>query len=1352
MYRNKTISSLTNAEDCENPSQQSLRVQNSNEEFEELIRKNICKPEITKVLDKIFETFSDSDACQLKRRKLVESTLKELAKVNVPSGQANTIVNRIISDIPRYSKQHLVKLVEFCVANIRNDDDPIHSWKDLLPVLLETLENEKYVTLSHGEVSGKEYKEIIVKDICNSRWDVNILPPLTKMFGDVALDKTHRSMVLKSLCSALPRLPLDQVPSFVYQALKLCKDKDNQKLLSALSKYFENCYLKTVVISSDEQDFEEIGGYSYLCNVSFDSAFRILMYTFTLVGTISLKEVQENESTVLYHVYQAARLNHENMRDFIRFIKQVSYAPEYMLQPFMLAVLMTVSSIYEDQIYETLRTGIVNDSLEKSKRECSAWLRQLLPPPRNIIEIIRRVIESSNKDRHLILKGLTDLAFTLMKVEQKSKNNATVMWHIGSDIIQEIIKKRHETVPAVLQELINKIVSGGTSTTHYTGCLKYACRELSMIVLDHQALIMTILERLLFLPSTVASQVLNAMSPLMHVSANIRENILLILRKALYRKGVSKRQMAVTGFLEMLKYSKMYSRDNYRLSQHSNSSFPSNSRSMLTQATLESNSQGERFTPQFDKSLCYEILDILKKCFTFEFEVRLHLYEGLYDAITKNPGIIEILIDMFLSHLNLYVETDDSILPPVKFDLCIEIHGTEVVLQEPIGQLIFALQKICVNSTARYSNVFEKLRDTLELLCKGMAATQLEHLNLDNGIDYLHEDFPKPQRKLKTLDASFAVYEALMAYRIVEWSKGNTDGSQITDLFKGYTRLTDFIRAQSTKAKKADGKSKKDKETNNTTIKKPIKSNDIKIPTTIMDLTVIRDCLSLLFSQSSTQDDNVLRKNQDFCCYILRTCEQLLQHSRPFINDSLHTKSKQCINTYIDIGRLLYQNFLLCLNDAFSKNERAAVLALQCFKEISCWMCTSISSELPAFLNSILGTRSRVSQKSSSNVDSQLEEIILSLKPHLKAALVEDAESEEKKKVALILLEIMKQFSYKINFEKHTSDKILEGMRKMLEEEDIQTSNVPAIVQFFLELEEYAREYGATFNDICLELCKKVGTIDGVTELETNREYKIVRDDTVLPIYNTLNNHIKEKLNNSSCLFMRLKAEDNVARTMIDGEEGMDNLKEKERHLCKHLSYLAQVLHTLANTAMKSISCTDATFKNLHSLYHLLVYLTKYFCVKSSNQNAAFQAVKFIQTVQLAGKPLKSAFYNLVAYVEENQNESNSKTDSYAQRNKILKETKVIPRVVYEIEQFNKEILLLGKRTDIPLENYIKHSVTRDFRIKNVELVEALERLDASLLTGTSTHDPSETSTSHINEADSDSEDTTSPKRTRMED
>lgn len=57
----------------------------------------------------------------------------------------------------------------------------------------------------------------------------------------------------------------------------------------------------------------------------------------------------------------------------------------------------------------------------------------------------------------------------LMSTDQKMKNNATVVWRTGSEIIREVIKKRHETVAFMLQELVDKIVACGVPTTHYIG-------------------------------------------------------------------------------------------------------------------------------------------------------------------------------------------------------------------------------------------------------------------------------------------------------------------------------------------------------------------------------------------------------------------------------------------------------------------------------------------------------------------------------------------------------------------------------------------------------------------------------------------------------------------------------------------------------------------------------------------------------------------------------------------------------------------------------------------------------------------------------------------------------------------
>lgn len=60
----------------------------------------------------------------------------------------------------------------------------------------------------------------------------------------------------------------------------------------------------------------------------------------------------------------------------------------------------------------------------------------------------------------------------------------------------------------------------------------------------------------------------------------------------------------------------------------------------------------------------------------------------------------------------------------------------------------------------------------------------------------------------------------------------------------------------------------------------------------------------------------------------------------------------------------------------------------------------------------------------SKDINFQLQEIIFSLKEYLEKFLTEDVNDDEKKKVSCLLLEIMEQYTYKINFENYNSEKV----------------------------------------------------------------------------------------------------------------------------------------------------------------------------------------------------------------------------------------------------------------------------------------------------------------------------------------
>lgn len=73
-------------------------------------------------------------------------------------------------------------------------------------------------------------------------------------------------------------------------------------------------------------------------------------------------EVQFAEATVLFHIHQSARFGHASVKNILKFMKNVVNAPELALDPFLLTVLLSVStiSIYEEQVLAYSNHGVMH--------------------------------------------------------------------------------------------------------------------------------------------------------------------------------------------------------------------------------------------------------------------------------------------------------------------------------------------------------------------------------------------------------------------------------------------------------------------------------------------------------------------------------------------------------------------------------------------------------------------------------------------------------------------------------------------------------------------------------------------------------------------------------------------------------------------------------------------------------------------------------------------------------------------------------------------------------------------------------------------------------------------------------
>lgn len=98
----------------------------------------------------------------------------------------------------------------------------------------------------------------------------------------------------------------------------------------------------------------------------------------------------------------------------------------------------------------------------------------------------------------------------------------------------------------------------------------------------------------------------------------------------------------------------------------------------------------------------------------------------------KNTEITEYVLEMLLPHLKMYFEADENVLIPVKLELCMTTQGEQIVLQEPLADLIYVLQKIYIKSATMRLFLIDEIIIILESLCKRMPRINLEDLNLVN--------------------------------------------------------------------------------------------------------------------------------------------------------------------------------------------------------------------------------------------------------------------------------------------------------------------------------------------------------------------------------------------------------------------------------------------------------------------------------------------------------------------------------------------------------------------------------------------------------------------------------------------
>lgn len=137
----------------------------------------------------------------------------------------------------------------------------------------------------------------------------------------------------------------------------------------------------------------------------------------------------------------------------------------------------------------------------------------------------------------------------------------------------------------------------------------------------------------------------------------------------------------------------------------------------------------------------------------------------------------------------------------------------------------------------------------------------------------------------------------------------------------------------------------------------------------------------------------------------------------------------------------------------------------------------------------------------------------------------------------------------------------------------------------------------------------------------------------------------------------------------------------------------------------------------------------------------------------MAGKKLSRTVYAFILFIDENQTSKDEgsqpkRKEVSALKSKVLKETKLIPKLVLEIEQFSKSVIQLSNKTKVDLTKYVGQGTARDFRILNVE--EILKNLQADTTEMDISNETTDVGSSSATHLTSEDEDSSNSKRIRL--
>ncbi|XP_036590709.1 Fanconi anemia group I protein isoform X1 [Trichosurus vulpecula] len=1250
------------------------------------------------------------EAGALRRLKVYKCCIQLVESGDLHREVASEITGLLMLEVHSLPGSLLVELANGFVDVVREANLVNGKSLELLPIILTALATKKEnLAYGKGELNGEEYKKQLINTLCSSRWDQKFIIQLTSVFRDVPLSIEELEFVIEKVLRLLPKLDLQEIPPLVYQLLLLSSKGSRTKVLEGIIAFFRQL---------DESHSEEQSGHDLLDLVTVPSG-----------------ELRHVEGTIILHIVFAIKLDRDLGRELMKHLKAGQQGDaNKTICPFSIALLLSVARIqrFEEQVFDLLKTSILKSFRDLQLLHSSKFLQNLVPQKSCISTMILEVVKNSVHSWDHVTQGLVELGFILMdsygpkkilggKTTEASlvpsKTPSQQACRLGANILLETFKIHEMIRKEIVEQVLNRVVSKTSSPiSHFLDLLSNIITYAPLVLQSCSSKVTEAFDYLSFLPLHTVQGLLKAVQPLLKVSMSMRDSLILVLRKAMFANQLDARKSAVAGFLLLLK--------NFKILGSLSSSQCSQSIG-ATQVHVDVHS---RYNSVANEAFCLEILDSLRRCLGQQADVRLMLYEGFYDVLRRNSQLANSIMHTLLIQLKQYYEPKQDLLPPLKLEACILAQGDQIFLQEPLAHLLCCIQ----HCLAWYRNKVmpseeeeeeeegfqQDLEDMLESITSRMIKSELEDFELDKSADFSQATSVGIKNNIYAL-LVMGVCEVLIEYNFNIGNFSKNKFEEVLSLFKCYSRLSDILKEKAGKGK-------------STMANKTVRSFlSMKFVSTLL-VALFRDS-----SQGHEESLSVLRSSNEFMRYAVSVALQKVQQLEETgqVDGPDGQNLDRIFQNLCEITRVLlwrYTSIPTAVEES-GKKEKGKTISLLCLEALQRIFHT-VQQFFPSKTHQFLKALDITNEDEGGGDVTITQRATFQIRQFQRSLvnLLSSQDDDFNGKEALLLVTILSSLSKLLDPSSPQLIQMLSWTVKMCKENSLEDASFcKGLMNLLFSLHVLCKSPVSLLRDLSQDIHGQLGDLDQDIEVEKPNHFAMVNLRTAAPtVCLQVLSQAEKVLEDVDWLITKLKGYLGHETPSEEASQEVSLNQALEKAAILQLGTLLTAFHELVQTALPSGSCVDSLLRNLSKIYTILTALVKYYLQVCRSSGGI--PTRMEKLVKLSGSHLTPQCYAFISYVQNIQNESLSFAGEKKKEKaaavttamaRVLRETKPIPNLIFAIEQYEKFLIHLSKKSKVNLMQYMKLSTSRDFRINGDILDTALQEqeTDEENETGTAT-------------------------------